>query len=112
VENEDPTSFLKDSFCRKFRGIIIVPTSEAEIKSIILTLKSRNSFDYDDKTSKILKAYASLINQPLSHFYNHSLCAGIFPDHLKIPIVKPLFKKGNKTSITNYRPISLLTIFF
>jgi len=33
-------------------------------------------------------------------------------DHLKIAVVKPLYKNGNKTTVTNYRPISLLTVFY
>jgi fructose-1,6-bisphosphatase/inositol monophosphatase family enzyme len=37
--------------------------------------------------------------------------SGIFPTHLKYSIVKPLFKKGDKEDMTNYRPISLLTSF-
>jgi hypothetical protein len=60
--------------------------------------------------SKILKVCAYLISQPLNHIYNHSLYTGIFPDP-KISIVKLLFKKGDKTSMTNYKPISLLTVF-
>jgi hypothetical protein len=39
------------------------------------------------------------------------LHAGIFPDRLKIAVVKPLHKKGDKYNMTNYRPISLLPIF-
>jgi hypothetical protein len=35
----------------------------------------------------------------------------VFPDHLKISMVKPLFMKGDKISMTNYRHISLLTVF-
>jgi hypothetical protein len=34
-----------------------------------------------------------------------------FPDHLKISIVKLLLKEGDKTIMTNYKPISLLTVF-
>jgi hypothetical protein len=34
---------------------------------------------------------------------------GIFPDRLKYATVKPLFKKGIKSSMNNYRPIYLLT---
>ena len=62
-------------------------------------------------TSKILKACASLISHPLSYIYNQSLHTGIFPDCLKIAVVKPLYKKGDTTSMKNYRPISLLTVF-
>jgi hypothetical protein len=54
--------FLKDAFPCKFSGIKIVQTSEAEIKSIIVSLNSKNSSGYDEITSKILKAHASLIS--------------------------------------------------
>jgi len=42
----------------------------------------------------------------------HLTNMGIFPDCLKIPVVKPLYKSGNKTSMTNYWPVSLLRGFF
>ena len=37
--------------------------------------------------------------------------SGIFPTRLKCSLVKPLFKKGDRHDVTNYRPASLLTSF-
>ena len=48
---------------------------------------------------------------PLNYVHNRTLFIGVFPDRLKYAIVRPLFKKGNKNDISNYRPISILTSF-
>ena len=42
---------------------------------------------------------------------NKSILSGIFPDHWKFSIIKPIYKKGDRMSPTSYRPISLLTSF-
>jgi len=34
-----------------------------------------------------------------------------FPDRLKYSIIKPMYKKGDKSDPSNYRPISMLTSF-
>ena len=58
-----------------------------------------------------MKASASFITSPLTYIFNKVLSTGVFPDWLKYSEVQPLFKKGEKTEITNYRPISLLPSF-
>jgi hypothetical protein len=58
----------------------MVPITEAEMKSIMQSLKKSG---YDEVTSEILKTCASL-SHPLSYFYDHLLYTGIFPGHLKI----------------------------
>ena len=85
--------------------------NEAKIKSIIRFLKPKNSSGYDETSCKITESCASIISSPLRYIYNYSLHTGIFPDRLKIAVVKPLHKKGDKFNISNYRPISLLPTF-
>ena len=42
---------------------------------------------------------------------NQMLMTGEFPSDLKISRVKPLFKSGDASLFSNYRPISLLPSF-
>jgi hypothetical protein len=59
----------------------------------------------------LLKLSSPFILNPLTHICNKSLSLRIFPDHPKYSEIKPLFKKGDKHNISNYRPISILTSF-
>ena len=43
--------------------------------------------------------------------FNASFLTGIVPDRFKLARVIPVFKKGSQVSLSNYRPISLLSIF-
>jgi hypothetical protein len=43
--------------------------------------------------------------------FNLSFSEGSFPDHLKQAKVIPIFKKGDTMIFSNYRPISVLSIF-
>ena len=49
------------------------------------------------------------ISGPLSILFNLSFTTGTFPDSLKIAKTIPIFKKGSKLLVSNYRPISLLS---
>lgn len=109
--NNNAIDFLKVSVPTNFPNIQIFPTNPREIITIIKQLKSKNSSGYDEITSKILKASSKVIAKPLSYLCNFSLFNGVFPERLKYSVVIPLFKKGDRTSPENYRPISLLPVF-
>jgi hypothetical protein len=36
---------------------------------------------------------------------------GVFPDLIKIAKIRSVYKKGNRQEISNYRPVSVLSIF-
>jgi hypothetical protein len=82
-----------------------------EIKDIIKSLKSKNSYDCDGISTKIPKLSMSLIVLPLIYICNRSLSTGIFPSRLKYSQIHPIYKKGERSEISNYRPISVLTSF-
>jgi len=47
----------------------------------------------------------------LSRIINVSFASGSVPDMLNIAKVCPIYKRGDKSVITNYRPISILPSF-
>jgi hypothetical protein len=81
-----------------------------EIEKIILSLKPKYSHGYDEISSRILKISSPFVLSPLTYIFNMSIQMGNFPDRLKFSEIKPLFKEGNKSEFTNYRPISLLPV--
>ena len=82
----------------------------SDISKIIHSLKNK-SCRVNDFSPSVLKRNAHLLAVPLAQLFNESLQQGKFPTKLKHAQVIPLYKKGAKTSINNYRPISLLNVF-
>ena len=82
--------------------------SEECIASIIKNMKSKSRTGYDNISNKLIKSAKDVLIKPLTLLMNQIIHTGEFPKQLKIAKVKLLFKKGNQSSFTNYRPISLL----
>ena len=79
-----------------------------EIKKYINKLPSKNSSGYDNISNKLLKQIKYSILKPLTHIFNLSITSGVFPANMKLSEIIPLYKKGSKDQMNNYRPISLL----
>ena len=90
-------------------SMVLSNTSQVEILEIIKSLKNTNSTGYDDFSTKFIKLAAPLIAPFLEKLFNLALSSGVYPDNLKIAKVIPIFKKGDATSVNNYRPISILS---
>ena len=59
----------------------------------------------------LVKLMKNLILDPLTYIFNLSFSTGLVPNRIKIAKVIPVFKKGDSDIPSNYRPISLLSIF-
>ena len=74
-------------------------------------MKSKNSHGYDEISVNMLKFSSPYISSPLCHICNKMLSSGIFPERLKYAVVTPTLKNGDRSDMSNYRPISLLPAF-
>ena len=83
------------------------------IQDICKEIKSMKNkrCNIDDFSSVILKENAHLIASPLKFLFNQSLQQNKFPTSLKSAKVIPIYKKGVKSDMNNYRPISLINVF-
>ena len=60
----------------------------------------------------VLIKQSSMITAPyLASLFNICISSGDFPDILKIAKITPIYKKGDRENIENYRPISTLPVF-
>lgn len=91
--------------------IFFYPTDEYEVFSTINNLRNNYSCDADSINIKPVKFVVDLILPCLTHIYNLALSTGVFPTGMKTAKVTVLFKAGDRNSMGNYRPISILPIF-
>ena len=89
----------------------LFPTSASEIEAEIYQLNESKATGPYSFPTKILKLVKSVLSKPLEILFNTSFAKGIVPDRFKIARILPVFKKGLQTTTSNYRPISLLSVF-
>jgi hypothetical protein len=73
-----------------------IPVTEAEVNTIIMSLKTKHTTGYDGISNKILKHCVHSISEPLTYIYDCSLTTGIFPERCKFAIVRLIYKKREK----------------
>lgn len=89
----------------------LMRSSLTEVFSFISSVKSSKSQDTDGIQIGPVKHVLDIICPVLTHNYNLILSSGQFPKDMQIARVQPVFKKGDKNLLGNYRPISILPVF-
>ena len=97
--NKNPNSFF------------ISPATPYEISDIIDLFKIGKSIGPNSIPIKLLQILSPHISLPLSQIINESFQSGTFLEKMQQGKVIPLFKKGCPLTTSNYRPITLLTVF-
>ena len=89
----------------------LISPSTTEISDVILSLNMNIAVGYDDIFAYLLKVASTIIALYLQCFFEFSFLSGVFPESCSLAKIIPLYKKGNKTNPSNYRPISILICF-
>lgn len=87
----------------------LLNTDETEVKRWIISLKNNCAIGWDGISSNLLKKHIDIVVPPLTYICNLALNTGVFPNMLKVAILHPIYKSGDRNRIENYRPISVLS---
>ena len=81
-----------------------------DVEDQMKNLKNTNSTGSDEIPSRVLKECATDLAPGVLAIIQKSLLEGRYPNLWKEANVTPIFKNGDRSLATNYRPISLLSV--
>lgn len=84
--------------------------SSLEVSKIIGSLKNSKAKDIHGLDTHLLKICKESLIAPITHMVNLSLQQRVVPSSWKLATVTPIFKSGDRSNISNYRPISILPV--
>ena len=98
----------------KDHGICLDPGNDFSFRCVewdevwrsIMALNNSNSTGVDGIPSTVLKKCINCLVNPIRHVANLVLMTSTYPDMWKEGIIRPLFKAGDRTLASNYRPLS------
>ena len=88
-----------------------VQFSPARLLKICKKLNSKTTGDPDGYSNFLLKQIMPTISVPVCSLFQSFMSVGTIPQGWRKAIITPLDKKGSSSQVTNYRPVSLTSIF-
>ena len=101
-------SFLLD---RLHNSFFLESTTQSEIVETANSLRLNTAAGHDKIRMWSVKESINYISEPLTYVLNISINSGLLPAQLKLARVVPLYKSGDKSLLSNYRPLSVLPVF-
>ena len=92
----------------KLQSFSLYEVDEETVLKHLLSLKTNKAIGLDNISARLLKCGARAICPSITKLLNLSIRTGNFPEIWKCSKVAALFKTGDRTNASNYRPISIL----
>ena len=108
IEYENRCSFIPQH--EPVERFTFQPVNVATVYRVITKLNISKATGIDEISAKVLKAAAPAIAELLTRIFNMSIVSDKFPAEWKVARVTPIFKKGQRSMLDNYRPISILPV--
>ena len=97
-----------ESFPSATSTVSDISISEMDVYKALSSLNTTKAMGPDRIGPKVLKHCASALYSPLHHLFLLCLSQHNLPSEWREHLIIPVFKSGDKSSVKNYRPISLL----
>ena len=108
--HNDPLGPLKEKYKDSELNFSLKKVTTQQVKNIIKKLKKKTSAGFDEMSAELLKMGSDVLTEPLTHIINKSIQTGKFPTKWKHSKVCPIYKKGDRKLLKNYRPVSLISV--
>ncbi len=105
LPNSDQFYSTNDTPC-----ITSITISEADVYKALSSLDPNKTMGIDNLAPLLLKKCSLALTTPLHHLFTTFISSGLLPSQWRTHLITPIFKSGDRSSIKNYRPISLLPI--
>lgn len=110
LDDSKAKSHKFSSSYNNFIIVILLFLNMQDVIDIIFILQTNKAVGPDAISHKMLKSIMYTIAKPLYLLFNRSLTDCAFPCSWKISNVLSIFKKGDSSQMSNYRPVSLLSV--
>ena len=91
-------------------SIFIPDITTIEVINVISLLKN-SSAGWDNIPAYVMKRCINVYIEPLTHIIDKSFKEGVYPPELKLATVVPIFESSDSSKVTNYRTISVLSLY-